>query len=454
MRVTDFCVNNFTRPLLCLLIGMLAPMTVSSAADTEAALPVPLQLSQAIAIGTRDTHPRLQLARAQLGSADAAIVHAESSYALEAALDFEAARIVPSRSAVDREKNDSQASLSVRKPLYDFGATAARIASAETAASAEQLEYEYVIQQQQFAISRAFADAVLSDYRFSWDNEAMAMLYIRLDRARSRHALTQISDVQLLRAEADYQELLTQRHRSELSQRITRARLAEIMDRPGELATQLQTPDISTEEFALPEPELLISHALQSNLGLRAQQQRVVAAQVALAAARKQTRPSLEAAIRVADYHRDLPNREDWRASLNLKVPLLETGSVQSDVARNQAEWRQREAELLQQRTELRAQIYDTWLQLNQLFRRAGELHTAEQRAERALDKSRGEYDLELRTDYGDTLVNTSRVRYEQAVNRFDILLGMMQLAMQLGNAPQQVLESGAAVFDRYSEAP
>ena len=413
----------------------------------DAPLATPLSLQQAFEVGTTELQPTLFAVRAEQESAQADIQRAESAYALEADVNLNAARIKPAPNAYNLSPNDNEASLNIRKPLYDFGYTGARLHAAETGVEAEQLEYKHALAQQQLAIARSFFDAALSDVKFAWDNEAMATLYVRYKKVRDRFNLKQLSEVELLKAESDYQRMLTERRNAEVAQRVTRAQLAETINRPGELSAQLAMPDVDLKDIKLPAPEELIKFAMQSNYEIRAQDKRVAAAQEAMDAARKQSRPTLGAEVKVSDYSRDLPSREDWRASLNLKIPLFENGLVKSAVTEKRALWLKRRAALIQLQSDVRKQIYRNWMQLTNLIVKDGELQAAARAADRALDKSRGEYDLELRTDYGDTLVNASQVRYEKAKNNYDIIVASMRLLMLIGQSPRSVIDSHKISF-------
>ena len=61
---------------------------------------------------------------------------------------------------------------------------------------------------------RSFFDVILADLQYARDNEAMAGAYIDADRARDRHELKRLSDVDLLQLEAAYQEALQLRTES------------------------------------------------------------------------------------------------------------------------------------------------------------------------------------------------------------------------------------------------
>lgn len=414
---------------------------------TAEPLPTPLKLEQAMQIGTTELQPALFAAHTRQQAARASLDRVQSNYALEADVNLEAARIQPAANAFDLSPNDHKASLNIRKPLYDFGYTGTRVEAAETVIDAEQLEYRRILAQQQIEIARSFFAALLSDTKFSWDNEAMATLYVRVDKLRDRYKLKQISEVDLLKAETDYQQMLTVRRNTETFQRISRAQLAEVINRPGELSTDLVTPKVELADLKLPDVEVLIKQAMLSNVGIQAQAKRVEAAQVALQAARKQSRPSLGAEVEIVEYARKLPSREDWRASLNLKIPLFEDDRVKANISDKRVLWLQQQAEQSRLQSDVRRQIYDLWLGIKNLISEAEELKTAARAADRVLDKSRGEYELELRTDYGDAMVTTSRVRYLQMKNKFDTIITAMQLVMLTGQMPQTVIENQKVSF-------
>jgi outer membrane protein TolC len=139
------------------------------------------------------------------------------------------------------------------------------------------------------------------------------------------------------------------------------------------------------------------------------------------------------------------PNRDDARARLNLVIPLSEYGSQRSEVAEFRAEWLQASAAVIQLETRLRNQVAEQWQLLSRLQNEQRELDVAAQRMELELDKARGEYELEMRTHLGDAMVNTSRVRYEQAKNTYGQALAWMRLYVLTGNDPEQIFNSGGA---------
>lgn len=426
-----------------LLLSMLATLVLvppASLAETVPPLPQPLSLLDALRVGAEGMHPDILFAQAQKMSAQAGLEQAEGNYALDASLNLGAYWIEPSPVAIDQSDDDHNASLNIRKPLYDFGYTGELVAAAESAVEANEDAYQYARHRHQIEIARRFFDVILSDLKYAWDDEAMAIGFVRMDAMRDRHALKRISDVELLSSENTYQKTLTARRTSEITQRVSRQLLAETINRPDELAAELVTPGAGLVDKALPELDALIDKALNKNLNLAAQRRTVLAANKALNAARKRWRPRLDAEIEVSEYSRDLASREDWRAGFNLNIPLYENELLQSGISKKRADWQIEKARLMQLQTQLRQQIYKSWLRIQSLNTKTAELKVAEQRAERELDKSRGEYELELRTNLGDSLVNTSRVRYERAKNDFELVLAWMNLALLSGDFPEAVI--------------
>jgi outer membrane protein TolC len=420
-------------PVACLII-------TSVSAQQADVLPVPLTLQYAIATGTEDSHPALMAAQAEERVADAELEQAESNYALESSISLTAGWVQPNELALDQTHDDNIAMLNVRKVLYDFGVTGGKVGAAENLIMASRLEYEHTRRLQVIDIARHYFDVLLADLKYAWDNESMAMHYVRYDRIKERHALQQVSDVELLQSENAYLTALTQRNASETIQRTSRALLAIAINRPGQLSIDLTRPDVNTAAQQLDDLDMLVSVAVQNNLEMQAKRNRETASRLALDASQKRARPTLDATFELAEYSRLTPNRDDARARLNLVIPLNEDGAARSEIAEKRAEWLQASADVMQLEAGLRKRVAEIWQQILQMQVRQQELEVAVARAELELDRARGEYELEIRATLGDAMVNTSRVRYEQARNTYELALAWMQLYLVLGKNPEQIL--------------
>jgi len=421
-------------------------LTANSSAGQELQpLPVPLTLEFAIAAGTEGSHPALMASQAEERAADAELEEAQSNYALESSISLTAGWVQPNELALDQTHDDNIAQLNVRKVLYDFGVTSGKVGAAESLIVASRLESEYTRQHQVINIAQHYFDVLLADLRYVWDNETMAMHYVRYDRIRERHALQQVSDIELLQSENSYQAALTLRNASETMQRTSRALLAVAINRPGKLSIDLSKPELGTASLELQELDELVAIAVRDNLDMQARRNRETAARLDLDASQKRIRPTLDATLEVSEYSRLTPNRDDARARLNLVIPLNEYGSQRSEIAEKRAEWLQASADVMKLEASLRIQVSQLWQQILQLRIRQQELEVAATHAELELDRARGEYELEIKTNLGDAMVNTSKVRFEQTRHDYELALAWMRLYLLIGRNPEEILGSGRA---------
>lgn len=410
-------------------------------ANTEtSSLPDPLTLEFAISEATRASHPVMLAAEAGIDLASAELEIADSNYALESELRLVAGYVEPNKTAFNQDNDDNSAALLARKTLYDFGVTGDRVDSADKLIDASRLEYELARQRQLIDISRLYFDVILSDLKFAWDNESMAMEYVNFDKTSERHHLKQVSDVELLQKESEYEVARTRRSSSETMQRTSRVLLAVAIDRPGELSVNLSSPRLMVDDLILEDLDALLARAQAHNATLIALRTREASAKLAYDASSHRFRPRLDATLEAYDYSRNTPNKDNLRARLNLVIPLTESSMQRTDIAEDQAAWLQASADARNYEIRLRSDISRLWLEMQRLITQRQELNVEEARAEIELDKARGEYELERRATLGDAMVNISRVRYQRQLNRFQLALSWMQMKVLTGEDPGQVI--------------
>lgn len=129
-------------------------------------------------------------------------------------------------------------------------------------------------QQSQLQLMRRFLDVVEADLRAARDDEAMAVAYVELDRARNREELGQYSALQVGELEVGYQRIRSDRYASQAAQRVTRSLLAMALGRPGELPADVISPELPAFPRTLDEVDALVSDALARNTVLKAWRER------------------------------------------------------------------------------------------------------------------------------------------------------------------------------------
>ena len=395
-------------------------------------LPDPLTLDEALALADAP-HPVLQLAESarQHVAAELADVEADSG----ARLSFEGGLVgvEPSHVTLDSSNNDSYARLVLRKRLSDFGYSEATRESVQRRIASRELRYLDARQRRRLDIMRRFFEVLLADLAYARDNEDMATAFVDVDKARDRGELGQVSDIRLLELEAVYQEARRRRFESQSRQRATRARLAIALNRPGELPANLVAPEEPDFAASLPDYEQLLEEVLANNPSLQALRAEVQSAEQALDAAAISHGPVLHGLMEGAVWNRPSLTRVPFSAGVVLELPILTGGERDAELAKARAGLQEARARLAQAELELRETALDLWLELDNLRIRKEEVDVLGDYRELYLDRSRALYELEVRTDLGDAMVQTSAVRYRRAETVFQRLLAEARLEALAG---------------------
>jgi len=421
------------RQLLLLVISGVAQM---SAVVVYAAqpLPDPLTLEQAMQFADDAESYALIDAQSTIEFSRSELQRAESALGFRAQLELEAAYAEPSAITYiyDRSPNDSSATLRLSKPIYDFGGSQKKIEAASLEQQAWQANLPYIVAQRKLSIARDFFEVILADLKYVWDNEALAVAYVAYDAVQDRHALNQISDLELMASETAYLETLHARNLSEAQQRQSRALLAETLNRPRQLPSNLQRPALSFVNQPLPDYATIMEKVAQNNPYIKLAEAKLLAAQQRLEAEGRQMRPLLSAELAMSEYARERTS-EDLRASLNLVVPLYESRSIKSAMARARSVWMKQRAEALNTKIQMRQQALQLWQRIDVLQKRYQQLLSTQAFSELSLDKSRALYEMEVETDLGDSMIAISEIQYKRAQNEFELVLSWMQLQLLMG---------------------
>ncbi|WP_455208557.1 TolC family protein [Kaarinaea lacus] len=385
-------------------------------------LPEPLTLEYLLNLDV-DGHPALQRANASVELQRANKELAESNYDFSANLLLDARVIEPSRIAYDQSSNDSQAHLIITKRLYDFGRTNAAEEAALADIEGSELLYTDALNRHRIEIMSHFFAVLLADLRYTRDNEAMSTGYVQFDRGRQRNRLGQLSDVELLKLQNRFQVMRRDYFNSQAAQRNTRSRLANIIDRPGELAANLVEPVLQVPLDKLPEVEELQTRALANNPVLNAMRLQVSAAEERVREARSGRSPVLEGQARVSEYAREMGSYDQWRIGIVLDVPLIASDSVKANVAKRNAELMTLRARMRDVEMEVSQQVLESWQALQSLKVGREQTDIQQQYRELYLDQSRTLYQMEVQSDLGDAMVEITEARLQRAMVEYQLAI-------------------------------
>ncbi len=400
-----------------------------------------LTLDAALA-ATESAHPDLIQARAERDSAladrDSADARLDSSVYLEGIL--RSGRPSP---WMPDFVNDNSIRLTARKTLYDFGRSDNVQLAAGLELSARESDLTDTLAHRRLDIMARYFDVLLADLQYTADNELMAVYFVRLDQGKDQLAQGQISSLDLAELDARYQDILEKRNASAQQQRITRAMLANAMNRPGELPGELEEPALPGNQRPLPDYQTLLPALLDNNTRLHAQQEMLAASQRRIAALRAESGPILDAELQAADYSRSASTRDNMSGGLILTWPLYQGNRQDARVAREQARYNQLQAGTEKLKMELTQALLETCLDITQrqgTARNAAQQNTAYR--DLKLERSRGLYELELKSNLGTAMAETSDAKLRARRNEYQLALSYARLEALLGRPLEGVITS------------
>lgn len=430
-----------TAPIHCRVCATL--LLFAAAAVAANPLPEPLTLPSALATANNPEHPellelghRLQALQAEQGITD-------GDYGFS--LDFEARirEVGPSDAVVtdDDSLDDNAASLILSRPLYDFGGQDSRERSLALQQQALETELALRVELRRVEIARRYFDVLNADNHFLAENEALAIGFIRYDNALQDFELGLVAEIDVLRLQTEYERIRQQRYRAEQRQRLTRARLAAAMGYPDALPSDLVAPPIELQRVIPDDVDVLVERALQHSLEARASEIRARAAQAAIGIAEAEDNGSIGLELELSSYSRETRTRDDWRAGIYFDIPLY-SASAPARVDRAAAGYREALARQSSARIQLQIEILELWQELQHLQLTIEGLEIEREYRDRYLDRSRAEYELEFKSDLGDSMIEFSRTSAARLRAIYAFELAWRRLARLVGDEFLETLPS------------
>lgn len=422
-----------SRLWLLVLPGLLGPVYGHAREEGKPALPEPLTLEYALSLATED-HPTLLGSRYLLDGKIALRQQAEAADDYSASLTARARWIdLPSGAPVPGITDDHAVGVTVIKPLLDSGLSASQSKAATLFEEAARLKYRAALQQRRELIMRRFFDVQLADLQFFRENERMATAFISLDRARTRQQLGQGEELEILKLEREYQKVRRDRYYFEGQQRITRARLAEALNRPGMLPSTLNKPVLPELDRTPPEVERLQFWARQYNPDLQALRQELAGSIESLQAAHARNGLRLDAELSYNSYTFQPSARENWRAGINFSYPLSLGGRSDADIALALSQKHQAQNRLQEAENKLDQAVLEAWMGLGSLRIERLEMQALSDYAGFYLDRTRTIYEQGLQTTLGDAMTRITDAEWRLAQTEFEMAMLWARLEGMVG---------------------
>ncbi|MHB1215535.1 MAG: TolC family protein [Thiobacillus sp.] len=335
-------------------------------------------------------------------------------------------------------QSDNIGRIVARKPLLDFGRSSQAIAAADQDIAARQAALFNVENLRRIDIMARYFDVLMADMQYAADNEFMAVAYVAWDNAQRRFDVGQISQPDVMRLEAAYQDVRERRTASLQRLRSTRQRLAHAMNRPGDLPAELVEPALKGNSRPVPEYESLLPWVLQKNPRVQALQAQRLGVDARVASIRAERNPVLDAEVIGAGYSRESITRDQLSAGLVFNIPLYQGGRVDARIARELAHKERGAAELEKLKLDLADTLLATLQEIEWL--RGSSRPAADQQIEYrdwALERARAEYELEMKTNLGTSMAETqvAQLRRRQVEYRLALALARLE-ALSGGSLP------------------
>lgn len=429
------------------LLGALAPVTanesVAPAASALASafvststptytLPNPLTLQDVMQIPLQ-SHPLLANEQAALAKLQSQRLAQQA----EDGLQLDLVGRLAWRDYASETEDFHLAALHAKQSLYDFDRNRHLVEGLARREAAQTVLFEQAGNELKLQLMQRYFNVLLADLQFRLENEAMAVAYIDMDKAKDELALQRISDVDYLALENAYQQILVKRSRAEYQQLQTRLALANLLGLPDARPDELKFPALgsyaqrSLEKLTL---ESLQASVLQNNPQLIALKIRQDAALLAVESEQAASKPDIALEGWAGQLSSYPEKREgNWNIGLTLNMPLYDSGLRDAKVSQARADVSLLDAQVGVYAQQLRDQVADLYFQLKLLESEKQQNKVFADYAELYLDYSRALYENESKTDLGDSMVRLTEAHYNQVALQFKQALLWAQLDSLMG---------------------
>lgn len=397
-------------------------------------MPDPLSLAQALQMIDEKQHPVLLQAYLEKQYAELDSLKANASNGVRVDLG---GRLRWTESRIDdpstRDSKDHRLGLVVSKSIYDGGYATAHQQAAQSSVLSASVGYAHTRKRHAITVMQQFFDIILADLEVARDTEAMSVAFVQRDRARDNHELGRISDIQLLELQSAYQQSRVKVYQGEGKARKMRLMLASSLNRPGQQPSQLTLPDLDVNTRDLPAYDELLDRVLSGNLRLAALDHAIEAAKLRVVAAQSDYKPKLTALLERAEQSRDTSAADKWRAGIEWSMPIYDGGLNDISVRRAHLDVNQLLYQRQQYELELREQVRELFEQFRVLGAEYDSNLVFGDYREFYMDRSRALYELEVKTDLGDAMIQISELRLRHARQQFEMALLLAQLNFLAG---------------------
>ncbi len=330
--------------------------------------------------------------------------------------------------------NYSHGFVKINKLLFDQNTQIAQYAANNQLKSAKftmkQIQDNKILQ-----VMRAFFNIILADMRYQTTLERLALSAVRADHVQDDFDVQDASEVELLEKQALTQLDVSKRIEDAGVQITTRAKLAQLLNidyenRPDDLVR----PDF-THLFAkkLAEFEFWQKKIQLNNPQLKELKRVLVSLKQQQKLEMDNREITINSTLRLGKQKYDIPKNGEWRAGLNIIVPLGQNYAQERKIAKLLAKIKQQELLIKKHRQNLNQQTLSLWTKLRTFKQLNTALTTELDYRDLYLERARANYEMEIENYIGDAMGNLTDTEWKLAKNEFDFVLTLTQLQQLAG---------------------
>ena len=277
-----------------------------------------------------------------------------------------------------------------------------------------QIGLEYAQRQQRINIIHQFFGVLAADLQFAADNEAMSLAFFPFSRAdERRERFGSVSELEVMEKRVDYFAELDQRNQSLRAQRSTRLKLALAMGRPLCEPDYLVEPDLSMYDREIPDFDDLLEQVLLSSPLIRQKKQKL--AQLKLV----ETQFVGEAPCVVLNMPLATNIHRAGQQDSGKAISSVDGYFATLDHAALLAIITAQEADFLALNFRIREQVLK-WVQTLEKLKQKIEQNALNLAyRERALDKSRLLYEMEVSAQIGQAQADMAKLLWQDARSKY-----------------------------------
>jgi outer membrane protein TolC len=273
-------------------------------------------------------------------------------------------------------------------------------------------------------------NVVLSEMDNQYATENLAVFAVKRNHTEDDFNAGKVSDVEMLQANTGSDLAFKLLREKQANMQLSVAELSQLLGLKYNEIDSVKLPEIEKSlTKKLPELEDLLKN-IDNNPELQLLQFELKNLEEQITAENNNYNINLDLYSKVYKYAFDTDKNGNWLVGLELSVPI---GANDNKTSLLKIKKQQQSNKILQLKQHIITKVLNLQLQLKTLKQYQKALNTQIEYRDFYLEKARANYEMELKSDIGDSMAQYTKTEYLIAKNNFDIVILWQKLALLLG---------------------